>query len=337
MISEKQRHERKYFLGASEIAPLFGIDPRKSIIDVWIEKVYETKPLEANDAMQAGNDHEDAIVKFAARKLNTNIETKPEKLRFINTDILGDDGCPIFAANLDGWTYKTDDIACSRQCTDWHDRTFMYMKYSGDSKHEIIEAKRAGVSDEWGEPGTDEIPNRFIMQVHHQMLCTGFNVAHVAVEYSRFGRLTEEMYYVERNEELINAIIHKGIDFWNNNVLAKVKPDSNDVGDIDIFKRIIRQPETRAEVKSENIAEWQRLVECRKVAEKQEKAAKYKVLADLGECEGSDYDDEQELTYFEQAGRRKIDFDLFAREYPAAYAELVTTPRHRVLRLRKVQ
>ncbi len=69
------------------------------------------------------------------------------------------------------------------------------------------------------------------------MLCTGWERAYIAVLLGKWG-LTEEMYVVERNEQIINAIIERGEQFWNDNVLLKIAPEDSEPGNIELFKRI---------------------------------------------------------------------------------------------------
>lgn len=54
----------------------------------------------------------------------------------------------------------------------------------------LLEIKTALVSEGWGEPGTDEIPEHYYDQVQWQMLCTGATVTYVA-------RLSSHLSYEE--------------------------------------------------------------------------------------------------------------------------------------------
>lgn len=77
----------------------------------------------------------------------------------------------------------------------------------------VFEAKIAnGKSDEWGQPGTDEIPMPYLLQVQHGMAVMGRSFAVLAV--SRWGRWPD-IYRVERHEGLITSLMRKEAAFWD--------------------------------------------------------------------------------------------------------------------------
>lgn len=76
----------------------------------------------------------------------------------------------------------------------------------------LLEIKTAGQwSQEWGPPGTNEIPEHYLIQVHHQMACTGWDYCDVAV---LFGREDFAIYCVPRNDALIAEILRREAEFW---------------------------------------------------------------------------------------------------------------------------
>jgi len=317
-ITAEQLEERRHFLGASDIAALFtdddgkSLDPFKTAVDVWTSKVFELAPEVAeNSAISIGKRYEAVLREFAAGELDTFIQDDPDKLRFVNTEILGADGNPIFAANLDGYTYPDEPL-------------------------EIVEIKTTGMTGEWGTPGTDDVPFRVNLQVHAQMLCSGMKTAHIAVLLGRWG-LAEEMFKVERNEAIINAIIERGTQFWNDHVLTKMPPPETEKGNVNIFKRIIREPLKIAAVGTGIIATWETMRQARIDAEKAEKRAFSALLADLGDAEGAPIDSEREFTYLEQRGADRIDRKVLQQKYPEVYAEVATESHHRVARIQKIK
>jgi putative phage-type endonuclease len=309
-ITEQQRQERRKYLGSSDIAALFvdeqgaSLDPFKTATDVWASKVFELEPDKTSKAQDRGNRYESALIEFASQELGVEIETNPEKLGFISFG----EGKEIFACNLDGFT-KT-------------------------KPHEIIEAKTTGLTGEWGEPGTDDVPLRVNLQVQHQMLCTGFQKAHIAVLLGKWG-LTEEMYLVERNEEIINAIIARGTQFWNDFVLTKTPPPATEAGHIETFKRIVRVPEKFAEVDSGKVFQWELRRQVRLDAEKKEKESFAELLTHLGDAEGVHLEDGRLFTYFSQKGADVIDRKKLQSEYPDVYQAVTRENSYRVARIKK--
>lgn len=76
----------------------------------------------------------------------------------------------------------------------------------------VVEAKSVGrLDDEWGEPGTDQVPPRYLLQVFFQMLMTGARIAYVP----RLGPFLDfEEFVVEYDEAVAAAVIERCHDFY---------------------------------------------------------------------------------------------------------------------------
>jgi len=307
MITETQRTERRRFIGSSDIAALFtgpdgkSLDPFKTAADVWATKVFDFDESTASPSMKTGIRWEPYIIGWAAEQLGVEVETDPDKMRFV---------CslhPVFASNLDG-----------------------YAVINGE--HVIIEAKKTRMAAEWGEPGTDQIPYRVILQVHVQMLCTGWDHAYVAAMIQG----EECLYEVTRDERIIAAIIRRGEEFWNENVYPKVPPADCEPADLDILKRIRRIPETYADIDTELVTAWETAKANRLEAEKAETTAFAEVLMAVGDAEGVMLPDGREFTYFKQRGADKVDMKRLKTEWPDVYAAISKPNEYRVARIRTV-
>jgi len=307
-ITEKQRIERQKFLGSSDVSALFtdedgkSLDPFKNQVDVWNSKVHEFEQVKSTASASIGHRYESALIEFAEGELGCKIETDPEKMRFICKDH------PIFACNLDGFTLR--------------------------EPKENVEAKTTGLTGEWGEPGTDAVPFRVILQVHQQMLCTGMKTTHIAVLLGKWG-LKEEMYIVHRNDELINAIVQRGEQFWNDYVLTKKPPPSTEPGNLKLFKKIVRIPSKLAEIDFGTILVWNDLKTARLDAEKKEKEAFSKLLLELGDAEGAELEDGRLFTYLKQRGADVIDRKKLKSEHPDVYSEVARENRYPVARIKE--
>lgn len=90
-----------------------------------------------------------------------------------------------------GWTY-------------WHpaiERVFSHYDY--DTPDGILEVKTAGMlrADEWGEEDSDQIPEEYLLQAQHELMCRpGRVVCHIAV---LIGGQKFRKYQVPRDPELI--------------------------------------------------------------------------------------------------------------------------------------
>lgn len=142
---------RRTHIGASEVAAACGLDPYRSPMDLWAEKVYgrsEDFDEGAREAMDTGHDMESGIVRNAARKLKMEVEdnTGPDAVTY------EDPAHAELVATPDGLCVTTPDT---------------------------VEAKMSGwfgggsTLDAWGQPDTDEIPEGYLLQVNHGMRIIG--------------------------------------------------------------------------------------------------------------------------------------------------------------------
>lgn len=308
-ITEQQRIDRRNHIGSSDIAALFtdkdgkSLDPFKTAADVWVTKVYDLKDAKTTEAQSRGNRYEEALIRYVYDQTGSHIVTEPEKLHFVCEHY------PFFAANLDGYI-ESDNI--------------------------IVEAKTTNMGDEYGDPGTDQVPFRVNLQVHHQMLCTGWNTAYVATLRAMFGRLDESMYIIQRDERIIDAIVKKGTWFWYECVLKKTPPPDSVAGDIELYKRIIRTPAKYAEVDPALIKKWERTKAAQNRLKNRVEQLQAEVLLQLGDAEGAHIDTEHELTYFEQKAKDIINIDLLKSKYPKIYEKISKPNTCRVARIRRI-
>lgn len=268
-ITEQQRLDRKNHLGSSDMAAVLGVDPWRTAFDVWAEKTDRVGDMNIDDkpAVQAGNVFENGVLDFAEGLLGHLDRNVYRELA----------GSPL-AANIDA---IVDDPLVA------------------NSPLEPVEAKTVGLfhrTDEWwGDCGTDQVPDRVIIQSHVHMICTVRWVCHVAAFIGGRGFV---MYQVRHSERVADIIIRKADTFWRDNVQADTPPDGSRAS-LQIVKAMKRKAESVANVDPELVATWQKAVEAKSAARKAEEAAKLDVLNALGEAEAGLCGTHGAVTYFE--------------------------------------
>lgn len=265
MITAEQRTARQKYVGSSDAAAIMGCDPFRSAADVWLEKTGRADGFDGNDATDRGNLLEPVILDWAAQQLPP----------FSRGGMLSSGHR---AANFDGLSSPVVDEPF------------------------IVEAKSSNGhnADEWGEPGTDQVPDRVLIQTHHAMHVipsTLYRIAYVPVLMAvPFKGFEFRMYVVRRNDELAAAIASAGEQFWTNHVLADVPPD-NFRPSIEVLKRVKRVPNKTVPLESE-LAD--RLVAVRaacKRAEDEKKKVEREILTALMDADGGDPGDGRLVTY----------------------------------------
>jgi predicted phage-related endonuclease len=149
-----------------------------------------------------------------------------------------------------------------------------------------IEAKTAGIMnpmqarDEWGEEGTDEIPDYYIIQTQTQCLVSGLNIVHVPALIGGRGR---KMYRVERSDKICAAILERVTLFWMENVQKDIPPEG--VPSLNIIRMRKREPGKVISLAAADVEYWQECEKRRKEAEKEADFAKAAVLAAMQDAE----------------------------------------------------
>lgn len=182
--------ERIKGIGGSDAAAALGLHPYKSAYELFLEK---TGMLEPEDISGKENVHfgivlEDTVAAEYSRRTG-------RKVRRRNA-VLTHPGIPFMRANLDR------EVVGERR---------------------ILECKTADLwtADQWGEEGTDQVPDHYLIQCLHYLAVTDSEVADLAV---LIGGNRFRIYLIERNDELIAQIIEGENDFWQK-VQSGTPPD----------------------------------------------------------------------------------------------------------------
>lgn len=287
MITDHQRVQRHKYLGSSDAPAIAGVNPWKNAADIYWDKI---KPPSANpnepqdDAIIVGNFCEEAVLNWFSKETGNKITRNQRRVHRNG----------IMAANLDAIV---------------------------DEKPELVEAKTAGIitpfdRTQWGEIGTDQVPERVIVQCHHQMAVMGEEYRLVWVPVL-LGGIGFRLYRVDRNDELIEHLFGLEVNFWKEYVLKRTPPP-NQIPSFEILRKIHRQPNKIVPLNNELVNKWLVAKKYLSDAQEAESEAKKHVLSSLGDAEAGECDMGM-VTFFEQ--KRK--------------AYMVKESSHRVLRFKE--
>jgi putative phage-type endonuclease len=166
---------RKKGIGGSDVAAICGISPWKSAYEVWLDK---TSPVGSENppsaAMEYGIMMEPVIRRWYEKKTGRRVR-------------------------VNGMMYQH------------HEHHFMLANLDGIMDDRILEIKTARSSQDWGEPGSDEIPAYYRTQVEHYLMVTGLPMADVVVS---FAGSIPMIYEVEADLELQAALLEQEKEFW---------------------------------------------------------------------------------------------------------------------------
>jgi len=170
---------RRRGIGGSDASTAMGLNPWKSPVQLYLEKIGEIEPEQLNsEAVYWGITLEAAVANRFA-ELNPDLEIQEPK------QMIAHDDYPWMVANLD--------------------RVIITPRGNG-----VLEVKTASMrqADKWED---DNIPIHYVIQVQHYLAVTGYEFAYITC---LIGGQTFVQRYIERDDELIAQLIQKESEFW---------------------------------------------------------------------------------------------------------------------------
>jgi len=314
-----QMEQRRKYLTASKVPAVLGLDPYRTAADVL---AFYTLPVDeqgAGEAAEIGIGIEPMLIDWCTRECNLT-----DVIR--NQWRVADNG--LMAATLDAVGKNGVPVA--------------------------IEAKTAGilnpagVGDEWGEPGTDQIPMRHLVQVVAQMIAApAVQRTYIPALIGGRGRL---LYVVDRArpfvQDLIEEVERQAGAWWTKHVVNREPlPEGSAPPSMDTLKRIQREPATVLNLTGDAeaaaiVSAWTFSTERRKQAELDEETAKARAVALLGSAEAArvTIDGETKLLKCqEQSFGRRVDGTKLKAEMPEVFEKYAVESRGVVPRLVKAK
>ena len=201
MLTDQQKEMRKNGLGATDCAAVMGLSPYRTPYELWMIKTgrMEEEAILNDDRLRLRHAHEETIANEYAHRNNVS-------LRRVNQTVYHK-RLPFMLCHLD------------RVIT---------------GKRKIVECKSSSgfLRSTWGENGSDEAPIHYLLQVQHQLACSGYDDADIAalIDIDDY-----RIYPTPRNEKIIQKIEDACEKFWNENVLADIPPPPTTRGDLKLM------------------------------------------------------------------------------------------------------
>jgi putative phage-type endonuclease len=178
-------------IGGSDLARILGMSRFGGPMEVWMEKRRLSAPLLESEPMRWGKLLEDPIAREYATKTGRRVINRPATIRV--------KGRPHLFAHIDR------------------------MSSLRGTPTRVLECKNANqfmVSD-FGEPGSDQVPDDYLIQLQHYLGVTGYQTGDLAV---LIGGQKHVVYTMERDDELLSEAWAEADRFWIENVEPGVPP-----------------------------------------------------------------------------------------------------------------
>ena len=197
-LSIEDLKERQLGIGASDAAPALGMSKYKTPYQLWEEKTALEVVQFDSPILRRGRMFEPIIRQLYSDETGRAVKKVPS---------MRSEKYPFMTASPDG--------------------------YAEDGKR-YIEIKTARNKSEWGEPGTDEIPLPYMIQVQHGLIVTGLEIADIPVSFSLDDFA---IYEVPADRELQEMIIEKEATFWEL-VKNRIPPEPSNY--VDVYRRFAK-------------------------------------------------------------------------------------------------
>lgn len=292
MSREEWLQARKMGIGGSDAAAIAGLNPWRSPLAVYLDKVEELPDTDnGNEAMYWGTVLEDVVAKEFSTRTGFRIQRRNAMLQHPEH--------PFMLANVDRFVFNEK-------------------KQKG-----ILEVKTTGAFNlSWDD---DNLPDYVALQVHHYLAVTGLSYAYVAV---LIGGQQYRHHLIERDQEVIDYLIKIESDFWKL-VESKTPPEADgSESSTEALNLLYKDPVPGSEVDLPPTA--YDLIQAFEDAKQKE--SQYKILKDeasnkikaiLGDNEVGHLG--ERLVTWRPVSTNRLDGKLLQEEHPSIYERYLKT------------
>lgn len=201
MLTEQNKINRQNGIGATDCAAILNLSPYLTPYQLWLDKT-------------------------GRQKIDTIMDENKLRLRHAHEQTIADEysiqkGVKLRRVNITTYHKKYPYLLC-------------HLDRVVQGQHKIVECKSSSgyMRQHWGQTNTDEIPPHYILQVQHQLACSGYDEADLAalIDIDDY-----RIYPIPRNQNIINKIESECERFWNEHVLADVAPEPSNRDDIKLM------------------------------------------------------------------------------------------------------
>lgn len=296
-LTAHQMEQRKGRVTASNVPAILGMDKYKSPRQAFMEITGQAED-DAGEAARIGTFFEDAVLALFQFKSGKKI--KRRNIRRVAPDI-------DLAATLDA-ELEDEDAA--------------------------VEAKTTGIASygnlaDWGEEGTDEVPERVVIQTAAQMIAAPEKrLVYVPLVGGGIGY---RGYVVHRDEDLC-GLVRQGVERFITDFLKPMQMPPPDWRDMDGIKAMERIEGRTRTLSDDTVGAFLKAKMILQVAEKDAETARARLLEELGDAEIGK-SSLATISYKRCKDIERFDKEAFAEAKPDLYrAFLKVTPGFRTLR-----
>lgn len=325
---------RRTGIGGSDVAAVLGLNPWKTPLDVWNDKLGLSEDKGMSEPAYWGTVLEDTVAKEFQLRTGKRVQNVSHQF--------ADPETPWAIANIDR-AIINPDIAKRVRPLEMTEKEIAKYGYRPITTDIAFEAKTAHAftADLWGPSQELEIKQNNLRTEHEiplyyetqiQWYCGILRLRGMYLAVL-IGGSDFRMYWVDARPDVFQVIKEKCSAFWNNYVLTKTPPEPINIEDV--LKLYGRSNGKAIEAQGDlaiNYGEYARLNGEIKELKKQQDAVKAKIAIDMKDNEILTLDGKKVLTYKTQTSKR-FDSDSFKQEHLNDYFDYLKESSTRVMRV----
>ena len=200
-------------LGGTDIGAILGLSPYKTPLELWSELVSGEQPADRDLIHLRFGQHAESFIA-------SEYERATDLFTAVHSPTLFHKKHGFMFGHVDRFVLETPDTPAVVDGT--------------ITAEKLLECKTTSAfnKNDWGEPGTDQVPPLYLVQCAWYMAITECRSADLAV---LIGNSDFRLYTIERDLELEGLIMSHAQHFWHEHVLGKKPPEPISVQDASIL------------------------------------------------------------------------------------------------------
>jgi putative phage-type endonuclease len=230
-LTKEQLKNRAVNVGGSESSVAIGLNPYESSVELWLKKRGELPEFAGNEPTKWGQRLEPLVRQEYAEQTGRVVRLPSDTLHHSKHEWM--------VCHPDG---VTDD-------------------------RRLYEGKTARFADGWGEPGTDQVPEQYIIQVQHNMCVMALPIADLAV---LIGGSEFRLYTIAADAQLQESIVEAEQEFLQHVTKGTRPPlDYSSAGIMGVLRKLYPGTDGRTLLASPEIEQHRKILEAAKAQETQ--------------------------------------------------------------------
>ncbi len=196
-------------LGGTDIGAILGLSPYKTPLELWSELVSGEQPASRDLIHLRFGQHAESFIASEYERATGLFTAQHSPTLFHKKH-------GFMFGHVDRFVLDTPDTPAVVDGT--------------ITANKLLECKTSSAfsKNDWGEPGTDQVPPLYLVQCAWYMAITECQAADLAV---LIGNSDFRIYTIERDMELEGLILSHAQHFWHEHVIAQIPPEPISVQD----------------------------------------------------------------------------------------------------------